>query len=647
MRALPGAMEGISEDRVMPYGDGAGAAAAKTTHQHKGKEAVGNTATQGDSLLSTLFPTPSTGKGHYWLSTTERAALENLMDHGLCRVSKLTEAQVESVWKKVPLKEGGGQGLAITWKRISRFVKIFRDRVRNKDESMRRWDKWVDDHRQQARDGVTPPRVRIGEQRFKRCADEDTAYSGCETSETPRVKRSKLSAIDTPSNVAPDQVNTPRGSPFISDAPIPHPPRPILDPHLKLLYQPYLDLTEEQINVLAHLVRLGGGRNTIRDQHLISKIWLRVPQCFGGGLGLGVPFHLVKSFAHTRSSGGFHNEEGLTRWENWITRNRSNVVLDENMSHAYAEIDAEGDTTICDGGEGDYTPRKGANGVASAAGVDHARNQKTPQSVQGQPENQQVRLMLRATPEAHVTTQGFVPQLSEISHAVETTSQVHDVFAITQDIVSYLNRLCTPAPTIPETTSLGAVTQATGARGNGISSPHGNLEPTPTQPVCYPAAYQPRLSYSTIQRCPGTSHVQATDKTPAHSPAMPEVVPTVPEGRAGYITQPAASLAVRPPPQPGTASGNPWFLEDGSIRDWYWYPPGARQSPGGRIFEHWSSSDVPLQQFDPLRTHQVTLTIGRDPDDIASVLRGLEQWPEVKQVLFHGYQPQVPPTENN
>ncbi|KAF8454484.1 hypothetical protein BGX38DRAFT_1267765 [Terfezia claveryi] len=645
IRALPATVENISEDGAAPTDGGSAVTAAKTAVQHKGKEREGNS---GDPPVPIQFPTRS--KAHY-LSLPERGALETLMNHGLCRINKITEAQVENVWKKVPLKEGGGQEVAISWKRISRFVTTHRDRVPDKVESMRRWDKWVQDHRQQARDGVTPPRQRYGEPRSKRrrCSedestDEDNGHIGCESSVALRGKRFKSSAIESPSSPAPDQADPLRQSPFENDGQIPH---PIHDSYLKSLYQPYLELTQEQINLLAHLVRLGGCWNTARDQHLIKKIWLRVPQRFGGGLGLGVPFQIIKAFAHSRGAKRFRTEERLKRWENWIARNRSNVVVEDHLLQAvdgYNDVDAEGDTVMTDGNERGNSTSLAPGGVTGGAGAKLASTEPAlgvlanqTRHLEGflrQQKNREGELIFQATPQ--------VQSKDANTHNIvsPTTENVHDVKTTTHDIVSYVNRLSPPATAMPQAASLAAITQAARAHGTRFSSSYGNLESTAAQTLPYTAAYQPRLSYSMIQHCPSTIDVQATDEASVYSPALqfaPRVVPATPVSQQS-ISQPVADLSVRSPAQFTTTPRHPWLHEDGSVRDWYWYPPGG---PGGRILEHWSSSAVPLRQFDSLRTHEVTLTIGRDPDDIARVLRGLEHWQEVKQVMFHGYQPQT------
>ena len=638
MWALPTAMENMPKGRAVARDGDSVVTVTKTTIQHKGKEREVNPGTEGYSHVQTLFPTPS--KGHYYYLPAERGALETLMNHGLCRVSKLIEEQVENVWKKVPLKEGGGQDLAISWMRISRFIRSHRDRVRNKDESMQRWDKWVDDHRQQARNSATPPR----DTRFKRrrCYEdlgegEDTANSV--TSVAPRAKRSKPSPIDSR---VPD-ANLTGNSPSSNDAPIPHPPQSILDPHLQGLYQPYLGLTPVQINCLAHLVRLGGCYSTTRDLHLIQKIWLRVPQSFGGGLGIGVPPNLIKSFVHSRGT-VFRTEEGFTRWENWIASNRPNVVVEQSLSHGLngdTVVDAEGATTMIDGNVGDNEVGESMASVAVAelpTGVGTQARQ--PEGSHGRTENPEGELVFRATPQVlsiDASTQSYVSQLSGISPAVEKAPHAHDVFTITQNIVSYLNRLTPAATKTPQPVSLNSITQTALRHGDSVSSPSGNFTSTP-------AAYQPRKSYSSKKYHP------RTDTAPTSSPALqtlPGVALAPPIAQPSCVSEAVADVAARPLAEYGAVPRNPWLREDGSVRDWYWYPPGGPGGPGGRLFEHWSSSAVPLQQFDPLHTHEVTLTIGRDPGDIASVLRGLEQWAEVKQVRFHGYQPQPPSTGTN
>ncbi|RPB28130.1 hypothetical protein L211DRAFT_865521 [Terfezia boudieri ATCC MYA-4762] len=647
-RALPATVENISQDGAAPSDGGSAATAAKTAVQHKGKE---RERYSGNPPVPIQFPTKS--KVHY-LSLLERGALETLMNHGLCRINKITEAQVENVWKKVPLKEGGGQELLISWKRITRFITTYRDRVPDKDESMRRWDKWVHDHRQQARDGVTPPRQIYGEPRSKRrrcsedeCTDEDNCHIGCESSVPPRGKRFKSSAIDSPSSTAPDRTDSRKNSPLIDDGTIPH---AIHDSYLKSLYQPYLELTQEQINLLAHLVLLGGCWNTARDQHLIKKIWLRVPQRFGGGLGLGVPFQIIKAFAHSRGGKRFRTKERLKRWEHWIARNRSNVVVEDHMMQAvneYTDVDAEGDTVMTDDNEGGNSTRLVAGGVTGVAGAKLATiepalgilaNQtRHLKGISRQPKDREGELMIQETPQAQI--------IDTNTHSIvsPSTENVHDVNNTTHVNASHLNRLPPPSTAIPQAASSAANTQAAIAHGTRFSSSYGNLESTAAQTLCYATAYQPRLSYSMIQHRPGTIDVQATDEASVHSPALqiaPRVV-TAPPVSQQSISQAVADLSAQQTAQLTTAPRHPWLREDGTVRDWYWYPPGGPGGPGRRIFEHWSSSAVPLRQFDSLRTHEVTLTIGRDPNDIASVLRGLEHWQEVKQVKFHGYQPQT------
>ena len=625
--------------------------AADTTLLGKGQEREG-----GSGIIQ--FPTPSYDKAGKYLSPAERGALERLMNHGLCRISKITEAQVENVWRKVPLQEGGGQELMISWKRISRFIKGYKDRVPDKDESMRRWDKWVEDHRRQARDGVTPPGEGCGGPSSKRrsyydgeSTDEPNASCGNEDSIVRRAKRFRTSATASHTSEQTTAFNSRRNSTIIYDSSILDPPEPILesdDQRLKTLYQPYLGLAQEQIDRLAQLVRLGGCWGTSRDHHLIEKIWLRVPQRFGGGLGLGVPVSIIKSFVRSRGGKMFRTEEGLTRWEKWIARNRSNVVVEESLpdiGNKYSGVDIEGDSIMSDSDVGHpsgqgaviiadpFVDNTVAEGVDSAQGTELAIRDPAVVESLGNPENQ-------VTQSEGAQGQAGNPPGGLVVH-IGKTPNADDVFAITQDIVSCLNQLSPPAETAKQVGSLDAITQQMVPQVNRHLSPHGIWEDTRAQSAPHTTVYQPRRTYSAIHYGTSAFQVQDADERSVPSLALqvaPEVAPAEPQqSRGGCMSQATVHLPIRPFTQPTTTPRNPWLREDGSVRDWYWYPPGTPGAPAGRIFEHWTSAAVPLRQFDSQQTHEVTLTMGRDSRQIAGLLRELERWP-VQQVVFHGYQ---------
>ncbi|KAF8416015.1 hypothetical protein EV426DRAFT_703744 [Tirmania nivea] len=649
------------------------------------------------------------------LNSQQRYALDALARLGLYRLTQRAMQQIWQVWRKVSPVDGGGKGLNITRPQIQRFFRENGLDERASDvrqNALSRWEEWINTHRGRVRmtrsqstnsqtsmassqlatptlgtsciedtKDISDLELPSKKRRYydDESKDEDNAYTGCES---PRAKRFKQSGLDSCSNAALDQSNSPRNSSSINNAPASHPPRPMpeyYDPRLQSLYQPYLELTEEQINRLAQLVRLGGCWSITRDNHLIEKIWMRVPQKFGGGLGLGVPFNIVKTFVRSRGENGFRTDKGLARWEKWIARNRSNVVVEENLPQVMNKLsgmDVEGDTLMSDdnmeergGGRAarivdpyvDYVTSLVAENLASSAprtmrdvavgGLGNAGNQeRQPESPQEQTEALPGELEFRKAPQVQsvdAPTQSLVTQQNGMLPAVETTSNAQEVFAITQDIVSYLNLLLPPAATTPQTLSLDDITRAAVTNWNQLSSSHGNLGAIPAQTAPYITACQQQRRCSMTQHRIGTIQAGITDERSASSPVLqvtPREVPTLPipqQSRGACISQTIIDLAGQPPAHPRNAERNPWLREDGSVRDWYWYPPGALGGPEGRLFEHWSSASVPLRQFDSVQTHEVTLTIGRDPGSIGRLLRGLEQWPEVKQVMFHGYQPQV------
>jgi len=634
--ALPAVVEKMAQDEAVGPADDPVATAANPTIQHKGKERETNFATEGNPRVRIQFTPPHKEAGKH-ISSVERGALETLMNHGLCRISKAAEEQVEQVWRR--------------------------------------------DHRKQA---VTPLRERHGDLSSKRRRyyddeGEGNPYSGYESNVSPRAKRSRTRGTESCSSATPDQVTTSkfsRNGTTIDNTPISHPAKPIpegYEPHLKSLYQPYQELNQEQINGLAELVRLGGCWSTTRDYHLIEKIWMRVPRKFGGGLGLGVPFSVVRNFARSRGEKGFRTENGLARWENWIARNRSNVVVGESLPDVVSgqnSLDAEGDTIMGNGSVGSHTRRGhmayysvgnavslAAQGSATVPETDlvmgvpevagdrgNAANQATwLKRAQGHTENAPEGLVLSQAQSTHANTQGSVSQFNRILPTVDEASTAQNLFAITQDIVKYLNRISPPTPQArlfdPNTRS-----QSTVAQGDGPLSAQSDLDATLAQTAAHTISYQQTLTSPTPRRSDAV-HVQATHDTPPPQASQVghEAASTPQQSHGIFISQAVAGRRGLPPAQPETAARNPWLQEDGSVRDWYWYPPGDPGDLRGRLFEHWSGAPVPLRQFDQLQTHKITLTIGRDPTIIADVLCRLESLRGVEQVMFHGYRREDPP----